>query len=101
MSLHVKRLVNWWMVILLSGASLAVASGDLRLVEAVKRKDKEAVRSLLEEQVDVNAPQGDGATALMWAAHSNDTETADLLIRAGANVDAANDNGFRQANTLV
>ncbi len=33
----------------------------------------------------------DGATALLWAAHWNDLETADLLIRAGANVNAAND----------
>ena len=86
MSLLVKRLVNGWMVILLSGAALAVAGGDLRLVEAVKGKDKEAVRSLLEQQVDVNSSQADGATALMWAAHWNDLETADLLIRAAANV---------------
>ncbi|MGH9785920.1 MAG: ankyrin repeat domain-containing protein, partial [Terriglobia bacterium] len=62
-------------------------------VEAVKAKDKEAVRSLLEERVDVNSRQGDGATALMWAVHWNDMETTDLLIRAGANVNAANDNG--------
>jgi uncharacterized protein len=93
MGLRMKSLVNWWMVILLSGPALAVASGDLRLVEAVKEKNKEAVRSLLEEKIDVNVVQGDGATALMWAAHWNDTETADLLIRAGANVNAANDNG--------
>ena len=98
MSLHENRLVAGWMVILwlgilLSGASLFAASGDLRLVEAVKRKDKEAVRSLLEQQVDVNASEGDGATALQWAVHSNDAETADLLMRAGASVNAANDNG--------
>jgi ankyrin repeat protein len=41
----------------------------------------------------VNAAQPDGATALAWAAHSNDLETAELLIRAGANVNAANDYG--------
>ena len=93
MSLHMKRWVNGWMVILLSGATFAVASDDLRLVEAVKGKDKEAVRSLLQEDVDVNAAQGDGATALMWAVHWNDLETTDLLIRAGANLNAANDNG--------
>ena len=33
----------------------------------------------------------DGSTALLWAAHWNDLETADLLIRAGADVNAAND----------
>ena len=93
MGLRVKSLVNWWILILLSGANLAVAIGDLRLVEAVKGKDQEAVRSLLNEQVDVNVAQGDGATALMWAVHWNEMETTDLLIRAGANVNAANDNG--------
>jgi ankyrin repeat protein len=81
------------MVILLSGASLAVAQNDRRLADAVKAKDKEAVRSLLEQHVDVNSAQADGATALMWAAHWNDLETTDLLIRAAANANAANDNG--------
>jgi uncharacterized protein len=39
------------------------------------------------------AAQGDGATALHWAAHRDDLKTAELLIRGGANVDAANDYG--------
>ena len=93
MSLKVKSLVEWWMVILLSGANLTAASSDLRLAEAVKGKDWETARSLLKQDVDVNSSQGDGATALMWAVHWNDIETTDLLIRAGANVNAANDNG--------
>ena len=41
----------------------------------------------------MNASQADGATALSWAAHRDDLETAQLLIRAGANVKAANDYG--------
>ena len=41
----------------------------------------------------MNAAQGDGATALAWAAHWNDAETASLLIRAGADVNLANDYG--------
>ena len=51
---------------------------------------REAVRSLLKQKVDVNAPQPDGTTALHWAVRQDDLETADLLIRAGANVKAAN-----------
>jgi ankyrin repeat protein len=93
MGCRIERLGGWWLVSLLSAGSLVAASGDLRLVEAVKIGDKEAVRSLLQEHADVNAPQGDGATALAWAAHRNDLETAELLIRAGANVNAANDYG--------
>jgi ankyrin repeat protein len=66
---------------------------DLRLVEAVRSKDANAVRALLKSGIDVNAPQGDGATALHWAVHYDDIATADLLLRAGASTNAANDLG--------
>jgi ankyrin repeat protein len=69
------------------------ASGDLRLVDAAKNRDRDAVRSLLKQHIDVNTPEADGATALAWAAHWDDTEIADLLIHAGANVNAANSYG--------
>ncbi len=90
----VKSLPGWWLVLLLSIIHLSAASSDLRLVEAVENGDREAVRSLLRQQVDVNAFQADGATALQWAAHRDDLETAELLIRAGADVNAANDYGI-------
>ena len=41
----------------------------------------------------MNAARADGATALLWAAHWNDLETVDLLLRAGAKVNAADDHG--------
>src|SRR5262245_14786542 len=66
---------------------------DLRLVEAVKRADQAAVRTLLKQGVDVNARQGDGTTALHWVAYWDDRETGELLIRAGAALNAANDLG--------
>ena len=90
----VKSLGIWWMASVLAVATLAAAEGDLRLVEAVKNRDREAVRSLLQQQADVNTPQPDGATALAWAAHWNDLVTADLLIHAGADANAANDYGI-------
>jgi len=80
-------------VALLIVAGPAFAAGDLRLVEAARTRDKAAVRVLLKERIDVNASQGDGATALHWAAHWDDLETVDLLMRAGADVNAANDYG--------
>ena len=55
--------------------------------------DKAAVRTLLQQKADVNAPQVDGATALHWAIYRDDAEMVDLLIRAGANVKAANRDG--------
>ena len=93
MSVKVRKLGIWWLAPLLSIAGFAATGGDLRLVDAAKSRNHEAVRSLLQQHVDVNAPQGDGATALAWAAHWDDMETAELLIRAGANVNAANSYG--------
>ena len=69
------------------------AASDLRLIQAVKAQDEASVRALLKQHVDVNAQQGDGATALHWAAHFDNPAIADLLIRAGARVDAASDLG--------
>ena len=63
-------------------------SASLTLAEAAKREDKAAVRSLLEQKADVNAPLPDGTTALHWAVETDDLATVDLLIQAGANVKA-------------
>jgi len=68
-----------------------VRASESGLIEAVRNKDLQSVRALLEQRADVNAPQGDGATALHWAAHVDDLVIADLLIRAGARPSAAND----------
>jgi ankyrin repeat protein len=76
---------------LLTVAVTSAADGDLRLVEAARTRDQQAMRALLKERVDVNVRAHDGSTALLWAAHWNDLATADLLVRAGANVNAAND----------
>ena len=64
------------------------------LVDAVKQQDVAAVRSLLKAGADVNAPEGDGATALHWAVHAEQIELTRMLIAAGATVDVANDLGI-------
>lgn len=61
-----------------------------RVVVAARNHNEEAIRTLIRQHADVNAPEADGTTALHWAAQLNDTEMADALIRAGANVKAAN-----------
>ena len=79
---------------LLVVASLgATAADDLRLVDAAKRNDAPAVRTLLAQGTDVDTRQGDGATALHWAAYWDVIATADVLLQAGASATAANDLG--------
>lgn len=58
------------------------------LADAAMRRDVATVRSLVARGADVNASQGDGMTALHWAARFNQAEIATLLLRAKANVAA-------------
>ena len=60
------------------------------LIEAVKAGNIDTVRAMVAKHADVNAAEVDGTTALHWAAHFDNLAAADLLIRAGANVKAAN-----------
>src|SRR5262245_62827342 len=68
-----KACVTYCLVLALGTSARAAV--DLRLIEAVKNRDTAQVRALLEQRpstIDVNATQGDGATALHWAAHRDD-----------------------------
>lgn len=69
------------------------AAGDLRVVEAAKERNVGAIRTLVRQRADVNAPAPDGSTALHWAAHWDDSEVVALLLRAGANVNAVSELG--------
>ena len=60
------------------------------VIEAVRAGDHEALRNHLGAGEDANEPQGDGATALHWAAHRSDLQSAGLLLDAGAGVNTAN-----------
>jgi uncharacterized protein len=78
-------------VLLLSMATLNAGRSDV--ADAAMQGNTVAVRTLLAQKADVNAPQADGATALHWAAYRGDKELADMLLRAGANARAANREG--------
>ncbi|HUK32840.1 MAG TPA: ankyrin repeat domain-containing protein [Vicinamibacterales bacterium] len=67
-----------------------LAAGDTRLADAAMRRDTAAVRKLLDEKVDVNAPGPDGTPALHWLVRVDDFETARRLIRAGADASKPN-----------
>ena len=85
-----ERFVTLMTVTFLLAAGALAGAAEPDLIAAVRAGDAAGARTLLDEGADVNAPQGDGATALHWAAHRNDLDAATLLIDAGADVDAAN-----------
>ena len=70
--------------------TFVVGAGKSEIADAAQKGDRAAVQKLIQQKVDVNAPQVDGATALHWAVYRQDVELADMLIRAGANVKAVN-----------
>src|SRR5215469_3520309 len=63
-------------------------AANMKLVDAAKTGDVDAVRALLKEKANVNEAQGDGMTPLHWAVYSNNFEVAELLVGAGADVKA-------------
>jgi ankyrin repeat protein len=89
--MHIRALIACASVA--AATTVAAAADDLRLVDAVARQEWAAARRLIDERVDVNARQADGATAVAWASHWAHLETVDLLIRGGADVNVANDLG--------
>jgi len=69
-------------------ASEARAAATSEVADAAMRGDHVELRALLEHGADVNAAQGDGMTALHWAAVNADLDVARWLVYAGANVHA-------------
>jgi len=71
--------------------SLAVtagAAGPSSISDAAMRGDRASVLALIKQGADVNAPQGDGVTALHWAARTADADLVKALVAAGANAGA-------------
>jgi len=70
----------------LAGAGSAALLSPV--LDAAKRGDVEALKAELRAGADVNAAQGDGFTALHWAAKTGNREIAEVLIAAGADTEA-------------
>ncbi len=73
---------------LLGSFSILLPGADSRLSDAAMRPDRDAVRLLLVQHADINGPQGDGSTALHWAAFHDDLDLMKTLLAAGADVRA-------------
>jgi uncharacterized protein len=74
--------------VLALSALLHAAPDASRVADAAMDGDRAAVRALLTGGDDVNAAQGDGMTALHWAARHGDVDLIKMLLAAGANVKA-------------
>src|SRR5438128_11923731 len=66
---------------------------DVRLLEAVKRRDEKTFAALLRAKADVNAAQPDGATPLAWAVYLGQRTMAEALLSAGAKANTADEYG--------
>ena len=87
--MRMKRLASA-AALLLATVSLHGADSRAPLADAAEAMDRSRIRALLQQRVDVDTPQVDGMTALLWATYHDDSEIGELLVRAGANVKAAN-----------
>jgi ankyrin repeat protein len=75
----------------IAGTALLLAAttpAPAPIAEAAMRGDVESVMKLLKTGASVNAAQGDGMTALHWAAERGDLKMATALIAAHPNVKA-------------
>jgi uncharacterized protein len=86
-----KRIASIAIVILCTAVATRIggaAAVEASVADAAMRGEWGAVRALLEKGEDVNAAQGDGMTALHWAARQGEAQTTDMLLHAGANLRA-------------
>ncbi|MGE0439800.1 MAG: ankyrin repeat domain-containing protein [Gemmatimonadales bacterium] len=63
------------------------------VADAAMRGDEVTLKKLLREGADVNAPQGDGMTALHWAARHDAADQVRMLVAAGARLESLTRNG--------
>jgi len=82
-------------VMLAALVSIVEAGQGSTLADAAKRGDRSTVRALVRRNpAAVKAPEADGTTPLHWAVVSGDGAIVDLLLKAGADVNARNRYGI-------
>jgi len=83
-----KRRFAYSSVVALSLSAILTAASSSPVADAAMKGDREALRALLKQGADVSGAQGDGMSALHYAAERGDVEMTEMLVYAGANVGA-------------
>ena len=86
--MSVRCACGWCVGLLILALVLVVSLGAKEAAPvalAAQSRDIATVRALLKQGADVNAAQGDGMTALHWAALNGEAELTSMLLYAGAN----------------
>ncbi|MBR43290.1 MAG: hypothetical protein CME18_02565 [Gemmatimonadetes bacterium] len=84
--MHIRRVGLSSAIVLVLMGSVLVESP---VADAARSGDLDEVRSLLRGGADVNAAQGDGMSALHWAAERGDMALLEVLLYAGAELEAS------------
>ncbi|MEE2778098.1 MAG: ankyrin repeat domain-containing protein [Acidobacteriota bacterium] len=87
------QLTSVGLIAALAAPAVGVDAAVPEVVSAARSGDRAQLETLLAAGADPNAPQRDGATALHWAAHRRDLDSAGDLLDAGADPNAANELG--------
>lgn len=71
-------------------AAFEAGAGESKLADAAEKRDRNALKSLLQQGANVQASQADGMTALHWSAYHDDLEMARRLVALGASASVTN-----------
>src|SRR5512134_2236584 len=71
-------------------ASAAWQAAVASVATAARNADVDAVRKQIAAGSDVNEPEADGTSALLWAAYQSSPELVELLLEAGADPNTPN-----------
>src|SRR5215475_337581 len=67
-------------------AQISLGATPSPIADAAERGNRGLVRTLIQQRANVNAAQGDGMTALHWAAMNDDVALAQMLIEGKADL---------------
>lgn len=94
---NARRCVAVFTAFITAFTTLAAAdqAGSSQLADYAEVENWTAVRSELQQNnVDINAAQPDGMTALLWAVYYDEADVVDLLLQQKADANQANDYGI-------